>query len=48
MTFNWKKSLLVKCLKMLVSDDLLKNSMTNFLEHCLNLPSSPFNIFVNQ
>ena len=37
-----------KCLKMLVSEDLLRSNRLNGLKHCLNLLKSTFNTFIDQ
>ena len=43
-----RKTCLCKCLKVLVSGDLLTSNMSNGAKHCLNLNSSTFNIFTDQ
>ena len=45
--YNLRKTSLGKCLKMLVSEDLLASNILNCLKHCLNLHSSTFNIFID-
>ena len=43
--YKLRKTLLGKCLRMLVSEELLKGNKINGLKHCLNLHSTTLNIF---
>ena len=46
--YGLQKTWSAKCLKMLVSEELLTSNMLNGLKHCLHLESSTFNIFIDQ